>query len=199
MGKRNGKQKLNNSGLTLIELIVTIAIIGIFSGVIVTYITSGSSLYRNTSNAVKIQTEAQETFDRLEDIIVNANRTISYDATGHVFNTDSYDKKLSGADEDGSSSDNTEDNVVNVRDTITWDQTTKELSYIRYEKSQSGWTSSDPEILATDVTYFNVDTGKISSDNIVSFTLRIKKGTKEIETMHSVGLRNSLKSESAAG
>ena len=39
MRNHSRKHRLNNSGLTLIELIVAIAIIAIFSGVVLTYIT----------------------------------------------------------------------------------------------------------------------------------------------------------------
>ena len=67
-----------NGGFTLIEMIVTVAIIAIFSGVIVTFITGGSSFYKNTSSNSKVQMETQKTFDRLEDMIINANRNIGY-------------------------------------------------------------------------------------------------------------------------
>ena len=67
MRNHSRKHRLNNSGLTLIELIVAIAIIAIFSGVVLTYITSSSNFYRNTSSNSKVQMETQETFDKLED------------------------------------------------------------------------------------------------------------------------------------
>lgn len=72
------KNKKDSKGFTLIELIVTIAIIAIFSGVIVTFITTGSSSYRSTSSNSKVQMETQETFDKIEDMIINANRGIYY-------------------------------------------------------------------------------------------------------------------------
>ena len=78
MRNHSRKHRLNNSGLTLIELIVAIAIIAIFSGVVLTYITSSSNFYRNTSSNSKVQMETQETFDKLEDMIINANRNLAY-------------------------------------------------------------------------------------------------------------------------
>ena len=38
------RKRLQNKGFTLIELIVTIAIIAIFSGVVLTFITTGSNI-----------------------------------------------------------------------------------------------------------------------------------------------------------
>ena len=47
------RKKNNNAGFTLIEMIVTVAIIAIFSGVVVTLITTGSSLFRGVSGNTK--------------------------------------------------------------------------------------------------------------------------------------------------
>ena len=67
-----------NKGFTLIEMIVTVAIIAIFSGVVVTFIGTGSGVYRNTSSNSKVQMETQETFDKIEDLIIDANRSLYY-------------------------------------------------------------------------------------------------------------------------
>ena len=77
--KTKGKAwKLKNQGFTLIEMIVTVAIIAIFSGVVVTFIGTGSGVYRNTSSNSKVQMETQETFDKIEDLIIDANRSLYY-------------------------------------------------------------------------------------------------------------------------
>ena len=77
--KTKGKAwKLKNKGFTLIEMIVTVAIIAIFSGVVVTFIGTGSGVYRNTSSNSKVQMETQETFDKIEDLIIDANRSLYY-------------------------------------------------------------------------------------------------------------------------
>lgn len=72
------KEKNNSAGFTLIEMIVTVAIIAIFSGVVVTLITTGSSLFRGVSGNTKSQVKAQETLDEIEDMIIDANRSIYY-------------------------------------------------------------------------------------------------------------------------
>ena len=70
--------KLKNKGFTLIEMIVTVAIIAIFSGVVLTFISTGSGVYRNTFSYSKVQMETQETFDKIEDLIIDANRSLYY-------------------------------------------------------------------------------------------------------------------------
>ena len=44
------REKINNQGLTLIELIVTIAIIGIFGVVVMSFVISGVNFYRQASD-----------------------------------------------------------------------------------------------------------------------------------------------------
>lgn len=72
------KKRLENRGFALIELIVTVAIIAIFSGVVLTFITTGSNTYRSTSNTAKVQMETQETFDQIEEMIIDVNRSLYY-------------------------------------------------------------------------------------------------------------------------
>ena len=64
----------NNVGFTLIEMIVTVAIIAIFSGVVVTLIGTGSNLFRGVSGNTKSQIDSQETLNAIEDLIIDANR-----------------------------------------------------------------------------------------------------------------------------
>ena len=68
----------NNAGFTLIEMIVTVAIIAIFSGVVVTLIGTGSNLFRGVSGNTKSQIDAQETLNAIEDLIIDANRSVYY-------------------------------------------------------------------------------------------------------------------------
>lgn len=68
----------NNAGFTLIEMIVTVAIIAIFSGVVVTLIGTGSNLFRGVSGNAKSQIDAQETLNAIEDLIIDANRSVYY-------------------------------------------------------------------------------------------------------------------------
>ena len=79
------KMQTDNRGLTLIELIITVAIIAIFSGVVLTFITTGSNTYRSTSSSAKVQMETQELIDRMEDMIIDTNRSLYYaNGTGRI-------------------------------------------------------------------------------------------------------------------
>lgn len=216
MRNHSRKHRLNNSGLTLIELIVAIAIIAIFSGVVLTYITSSSYFYRNTSSNSKVQMETQETFDKLEDMIINANRNLAYGTldgqpiendikknhhstsnSSKIFmvssGADSEEPEPSPEDEADARTNQTEREDETDRQYIIWNCTTGEIRYIHSEKQNNNWVNkSSGEILATGVIDFRADISKAVSNKIVNFQLTTENGTKKVQTLHSVSLRNEL-------
>ena len=207
---------MNNSGLTLIELIVAIAIIAIFSGVVLTYITSSSNFYRNTSSNSKVQMETQETFDKLEDMIINANRNLAYGTldgqpiendikrnnhstsnSSKIFmvssGVDSEEPEPSSEDESDARTNQTEREDETDRQYIIWNCTMGEIRYIHSEKQNNNWVNkSSGEILATGVIDFRADISKAVSNKIVNFQLTTENGKKKVQTLHSVSLRNEL-------
>lgn len=70
--------KKKNKGFTLIELIVTVAIIAIFFGVVLSVIGTGANSYIKTSNTAKSQMEAQDIMDQMENMIIDVNRSVYY-------------------------------------------------------------------------------------------------------------------------
>ena len=234
----------DNRGLTLIELVITVAIIAIFSGVVMTFIMTGSNTYRSTSSNAKVQMETQELVDRMEDLIIDTNRSLYY-ASGTGENTGSEiknDIKQSGdGNSDGSKTfivcneyKNNDGNTSQyICDVIDWDKEDATVYYSQREytasSSSDGAGKDDTETaafsanegdaavfsldeedsgeqnvrnartkvkrsgLATGILDFRADVTKVESDNIVRFQLSTENGKKEIETLHSVSLRNKVK------
>ena len=238
MRNHSRKRRLNNSGLTLIELIVAIAIIAIFSGVVLTYITSSSNFYRNISSNSKVQMETQETFDKIEDMIINANRGIYYGRNNPITCDDIKsnnkvnstqdkifavyesqkdnldvqsidDKELQKNDDTNDiqafslninipsgNQTNYQPQVEDIMSLIYWDAIGAEIKYYQYKYGSAGWKEDDSveqgQILATGVLDFRFDITKALTDNIVRFQLTTQVGSKEVQTLHSVSLRNEI-------
>lgn len=252
---REGKKRLRNKGFTLIELIVTIAIIAIFSGVVLTFITTGSNTYRSTSSNAKVQMETQETFDQIEEMIIDVNRNLYYangtsDNIGSEIKNDI--KQDGGANSTGnktflvcnenSNGNGTSDYVCDILDwnkddaTIYYSQKTYSAtsSYAGTETSvatfmsdidekavaaddsatvestdetaavdsgnpdvagnvQNATTTVAKKVFATGILDFRADLSKVESDKIVRFQLSTQNGSKELETLHSISLRNAVK------
>ena len=224
--KTKKEMKNTNKGFTLIELIVTVAIIAIFSGVILTFVTTGSNTYRSTSSTAKVQMETQETFDRIEDMIINVNRSLYYaNVSGKSIGSEIKDDiKKSG---EGNSTGDKTFIICNEYqnpdgsngyscDVLYWNKEKATIYYRQYDPvSNSGsaqinvatfasgedvavnvgeGTSSDEGfVLATGILDFRADLSKVESDKIVRFQLSTENGTKQIETLHSISLRNKAK------
>ena len=234
----------DNRGLTLIELVITVAIIAIFSGVVMTFIMTGSNTYRSTSSNAKVQMETQELVDRMEDLIIDTNRSLYY-ANGTGENTGSEIKNDIKQSGDGNSDGNKTFIVCNeyknndgttsqyICDVIDWDKEDATVYYSQREytatsssddsgknDTETAALSEDEEdvsafsldeedsgeqnvrnvrtkvnrsVLATGILDFRADITKVESDNIVRFQLSTENGKKEIETLHSVSLRNKVK------
>lgn len=204
MKKTEERLKNNNRGFTLMELIVTVAIIAIFSGVILTFIGTGSNSYRSTSSSAKVQMEAQETADSLEDLIIDVNYSIYYrNASGGAITNDidgtsgTGDKVLiiCNKNSSGSTAGNTDPGDSNTAgytyDILYWNSTEQKIYYSQNTTDVPPGTSGG--VLAEGITDFQADVSKAASDKIVRFQLGVKSGTKEIKTLHSVTLRNTVK------
>ena len=238
------KMQTDNRGLTLIELIITVAIIAIFSGVVLTFITTGSNTYRSTSSSAKVQMETQELIDRMEDMIIDTNRSLYYaNGTGeNIGSAIKNDIKQSGTgNSDGNKTfivcneyKNNDGNTSQyICDVIDWDKEDATVYYSQREytasSSSDGAVKDDTEtaafsadegdaavfsldeeddgeqnvrnartkvkrsVLATGILDFRADLTRVESDNIVRFQLSTENGKKEIETLHSVSLRNKVK------
>lgn len=241
---RIAKMQTDNRGLTLIELIITVAIIAIFSGVVLTFITTGSNTYRSTSSSAKVQMETQELIDRMEDMIIDTNRSLYYaNGTGeNIGSVIKNDIKQSGTgNSDGNKTfivcneyKNNDGNTSQyICDVIDWDKEDATVYYSQREytasSSSDGAGKDDTEtaafsvdegdaavfsldeeddgeqnvsnartkvkrsVLATGILDFRADLTRVESDNIVRFQLSTENGKKEIETLHSVSLRNKVK------
>ena len=65
-------RKVNNRGITLIELIIALAVLAMLMTAVIMMMSNNSVIYRKTKADINIQTTAQETFNTLQDSIMQA-------------------------------------------------------------------------------------------------------------------------------
>ncbi len=66
------KKKVNNRGITLVELIVALAILAMLMTAVIMMMSNNSVIYRKTKADITVQTSALETFNALQDSIMQA-------------------------------------------------------------------------------------------------------------------------------
>lgn len=193
---RKKRRKLNNKGLTLIEMVVAIAIIGIFSGVVLTFITSGANFYRKVSITTKLQSDMQTTLESIENAIMDTNMKIMYTSDGISIESDmdstaSVKKKLTLERKDPTADEDVKQYLLTI---FEWNPSEQKLYYNNgYEKNGAITESATARaVLAENVSGFQVDISKAKSEGVVLFRLTLKKGDKEISQLYTVTLRNKV-------
>lgn len=191
MDDRKQQLKLNNRGLTLVELIAAIAIIGIFGVVIASFITSGMNFYRHVSDTSAVQRSMQNTLESIENLVIDTNDTIKYQVGGVVaendFGQENQSEKLLVMKSIREDSSGAENEVVDV---LRWRPDEKKLYYIRNPKKQG---TTYGEVLADNVVGFNVDISQAGTEGVVHFQLTITKRGETVSQTYTAALRNKVK------
>lgn len=195
------RQKLNNRGLTLIEMVIAIAIIGIFSTVVMTFITSGANFYRKTSITTKLQSDMQTTLERIENAIMDTNKSIAYTYSngGSAIENDinqpvTAEKEVVCTSTDLSVSAKEGDCLLTI---FQWSPSEQILYYNEgfIKDGKKSVSTASRAVLTENVSGFQADISKAKSEGIVLFRLTLKKGDKEISQLYTVTLRNKVSAE----
>lgn len=194
MEDRKYPSKLNNRGLTLIELIAVIAIIGVFGVVIASFITSTANFYRHASDTANVQRNMQNTLESIENLILDTNQSISYQADGRAIENDigqneAVEKLLVME----SVTEDDKGNKVETVDVLRWRPDEQKLYYIR---NPQNYGTIYGDVLAENVSGFNVDISKAKTEGVLRFQLSMTKRGEKITQTYTVALRNQLGTDS---
>ena len=208
----------DSRGLTLIELVVTVAIAMVFSGVILTFVAGASKSYRRTSAGAQSQIEMQDALDQIENLTISTNLSMYY-TKGINKNTNiTADQKIANdSDMDrplaqsktlffGSQS---EDGTKSYY-SIIWNAEKKTLYYFSQILKQNSGTGTGEtsgtgtggigggssvgteQVLAKNVTQFAADIHHASDQHTVRFKIVTQVNDREVEKTETVTLRNDV-------
>lgn len=208
----------DNRGLTLIELVVTVAIAMVFFGVILTFVAGASKSYRRTSAGAQSQIEMQDALDQIENLTISTNLSMYY-TKGINKNTNiTADQKIANdSDMDrplaqsktlffGSQS---EDGTKSYY-SIIWNAEKKTLYYFSQILKQNSGTGTGEtsgtgtggigggssvgteQVLAKNVTQFAADIHHASDQHTVRFKIVTQVNDREVEKTETVTLRNDV-------
>lgn len=190
----------DNRGLTLIELIVTVTIGMIFSGVILTFIAGAAKSYRHTSGGAQSQMDMQDALDQLENLAINANLSMYY--TKGENTTRSVGEKVdkdSDIDNPLNQSKtlfigNKEENSAAVYSVVVWNMDTGKLTVFSQgiNSSGTGGSPSTKQVLAENVTQFAADIHHVADEHTIRLKIQTTVDGREIEKTETITLRNDV-------
>lgn len=201
MGRLQKKRrKLNNRGFSLVELLAAMALLGVVSLAIYTFMNSGARLYQKTSSDADIQTDAQLVANALSDLIVDCEVNVSYGPTvsdrigGSV--SENATPPLEGGGEP------VVDNILEIDNNNYQFLLIPDGQNIFYLERRAKTNSDEYEdydlqnaqLLAQNVTAFSVDLSRLGKNdkNILTFSMTYEKGTRKYSGNYQVNLRNAV-------
>ena len=190
------QEQLNNKGLTLVELLISIMILAVVSTAVFAFMTTGAQIFNRSNLEVEMQNEAQILKNYMNDLICDTTKKVEF-----VKNTDV------GATTYGADSCLTiygEDYVAYMG----WMKESKEVRFLKkgedsYTVDEDGTyhvTLADNEtsaanwpLMATYVTKFNCNTDELKKEHrIFSAELGLELKQLSYETTHTIALRNDV-------
>ncbi len=200
------KRKMNDHGFTLVEVLVTVAILGIAIGAIGGFMVVGARSFSSTSSEVNLQYESQLAYNQLQDLIVDAQLGITQaQVVGGSETIIDADTLMDDAAEKkkitiyNGRKDDTGKIVDGIAYVIIWDNATDRLYYEEYNVTADG--SGDPVLgtaivtnarMADWITDFDADLSKLESKSIVSIHMAFQKENKSYDANYNITVRNKV-------
>ena len=212
--------KNRNKGFTFIELILYMAILGIFMVAVMSIISTTVASHKKQSSRQKIQTQATETYDAIADIVMGASDIADIKTFGGV---DASKDEQTFIDADYLWVQYSSELDKTAFCTIKYSKTDKKLYISRQEMSDEDIAKAKQDLKSSDPTKVNaaqatlssctqyVDSssqkGTVLANNVASFQLQVnpddnslaviigfedEKTNEKYKVTSVVGLRNSF-------
>lgn len=156
-------------GLTLIELVCAVAILGIITATVGGAMVVATNSYRQSTTDAALQQEAQFTANTIESLIIDSTNEVTYDAgTGKL-------------------------KIVNEDYTyyITYDSVNQTLSYSQYNTVDGTEIATD-QLLAEHVSHFNVNAANFAVTRNAQIELGMENQGQSIRTDYNITSRNAV-------
>lgn len=134
------KNMNNNKGFTLLEMIISVAILSIVIVTATSFMVTGTKLFSASNNEVELQQEVQVALNNVENRIIDAKLGIRCDDDGNQVILTVFNDKTS----------------TTPKEYIVWNKSDKKIYYDSSAANVTLTTFSTSEVLASNVTNFEV-------------------------------------------
>jgi len=184
------KKSRDNRGLTLVELIVTVAVSAIVVGAIWSFVLISSRSYESSKTEAELQQEVQQTMNHVQNLLIDTNKAVAYfyqeeDASFTQISSD-YDTPKDATKRLEVYNDDTVGHLV-------WDKENQEIEYKEGLKAdladQTKWESA---VLAKGVESFAIDASQVEKKNVLKVKMSFVRNNKTYTATRNIALRNSI-------
>ena len=182
----------NQKGFSLVELVIVIAILGIFGTAVFGLFTTGAHSYRDVGDDSDIQNEAQLTVNQIENLVVDTTNALTYSYTAGGTTTRVLSDNGIG-EVDGKTLTVYDKDAIYI---IDWNKADKKIYLQKNEIDDSGTVTAtgDRVEMAKNVSDFSVSLEKAESKSKVYIKVDFKSsdGRKGYSASKQISLRNVL-------
>lgn len=184
-----GRKKLNNRGLTLMELICAIAILAIVTASIGSVMVVSARSYQRGNDEVSLQQEAQITANQIADLVIDSTAGVSYSCPEGVFLSEA-DARAAGAVIGGDRTLSVDNN--GHRYVVAFKFAENKIYYSEYIVNPDGTASpyESEQLMAENVKLFTADVRNFSDSGYLELTLGFAKGDRTYEATFTITARN---------
>ncbi len=173
------KEKGNNKGFTLVELIIATAILGIVVVGIFGFMQTGANSYRSVSSGIRLQTAAQQAMSQVQETVLDCDTAMYISTAGDAMYLLSRD-------------DDTDDYTLSAYQMGSDDLEYRQLS-VTSATDESSIEASEAHMLSEDVSAFSADAGETENGRVtgVGITLTLERDGKSYTGKQTIALRNT--------